>query len=127
MFSCEHLGPILWHCLSWKSALTAHSTMCFTVFHNMIMISSPFKSYYFSAFQFSQVIGTKLIGNILFLKDPNPCLSNSSLCSQTGQYCLHNSSAPFYHCRCNASQGFLQQADGSCNCELSFNLLKCFN
>ncbi|XP_022099415.1 fibrillin-1-like [Acanthaster planci] len=44
----------------------------------------------------------------------NPCSSDSSLCSGTGQECKPAESAAGYSCQCRAGDGYFKQEDGSC-------------
>ncbi|XP_038046672.1 mucin-like protein [Patiria miniata] len=46
--------------------------------------------------------------------DENPCFSNSSLCSGTGQHCLPDENEEGFACHCRGYEGYVQSDDGSC-------------
>ena len=54
--------------------------------------------------------------------DDNPCMTNSALCSQTGQYCLPDNNADRYVCECRAFDGYFENSDGSCTSKLGLSI-----
>ena len=68
------------------------------------------------------VFYTKSLIVMFLLSDDNPCMTNSTLCSQTGQYCLPDTNAVGFVCECRAFDGYSESNDGSCTSKLGLSL-----
>ncbi|XP_022108947.1 uncharacterized protein LOC110989112 isoform X1 [Acanthaster planci] len=54
--------------------------------------------------------------------EKNPCWLNSSLCSETGTYCVPDTKEEGFSCVCRAFEGYVEIGDGSCEQIPSFGV-----